>query len=151
MKYQQYTEDCIPFVPDVCSYRDEWIVWWSLCQLAWRWQNEWLLPRDNAITTNWGKVGAHGQSGLFLIIMLTTWWAQSIESESNWAQFDKAVDDVQWVVDQIIDLLKAILAPLAPPPSGTSQVPIPSLGATWMSHHWGQGGLETNENILSTL
>ena len=65
--------------------------------------------------------------------MSTTWWAQSIQSESNWAQFDKAVDDVQWVINQIIDLLKAILAPLAPLPSGTSQAPIPSLGATWMS------------------
>ena len=148
MKDRRYTEDHIPFIPDVCSYYDSWKVWWSLCQLAWQQGKGWPLPRDHTGTTNWGQVGAHGQSGLFLVVMLTTWWAFSIKSEEEWALFDDAVGDVQWVIDQVIDWIKAIPAPTPPQPSGASQKPAKVLSTTWMSHSDGKRQPKPSRRLL---
>ena len=52
-------------------------------------------------------MGARGQSGLFLVIMSTTWWATSIKSEDDWAEFDAVVDDLKWVIDRITEALPA--------------------------------------------
>ena len=70
-------------------------MWWMSCQPAWRQNKGWPLPRDIPSTTNWGiKASARGQNGIFLVVMLTAWWASSIKSEKDWAGFDQAVEDV---------------------------------------------------------
>ena len=130
MKSRAYTVDCIPFVANVSSYRSNWIKWWTLCQPAWRQDSGWPLPRDSVGTTNWAKACAQGQNGLFLIIMSTTWWAASIMSEQDWAEFDKAVDDIHWVIDQILDSLQTLPAST---PSETSQDIPSSPHIGWMA------------------
>ena len=107
MKTRAYSPHCIPYVSNVQSYRNSWVAWWTSCQPSWRQGDGWPLSREYPSTVNWAKVGAHGQSGLFLVIMSTTWWAASIKSEDDWAEFDAAVDNVKWVVDRITEALPA--------------------------------------------
>ena len=107
MKTRTYLPHRIPFVSNVQSYRDGWVAWWTSCQPPWRQKNEWPLSRECPSTVNWAKVGARGQSGLFLVIMSTTWWAASIECEDDWVEFDAAVDDVKWLIDRITEALPA--------------------------------------------
>ena len=115
MKSWAYTVDHIPFIANVSSYRSNWIKWWTSCQPAWRQDSGWPLPRDSVGTTNWAKACAQGQNGLFLIIMLTTWWVASITSEQDWAEFNEAVDDIHWVIDQILDSLQTLPVRVAKP------------------------------------
>jgi hypothetical protein len=78
--------------------------------------------------------------------MSTTWWAASIKSEKDWAEFDEAVDDIHWVIDQAIDFLKALptLAPPAPPE--TSQKPVSGIG--WMARENGKRQLRPTARLL---
>ena len=117
MKTQAYSPHHIPHVSNVQSYRNSWVAWWTSCQPPWRRENGWPLSRECPSTVNWAKVGARGQSGLFLVIMSTTWWATSIKSEDDWAEFDAVVDDLKWVIDRIIEALPAHT------PSETSDTP----------------------------
>jgi hypothetical protein len=111
MRNRSYTPDRIPFVSNVSSYGSHWRLWWTSFQPAWRKDNGWPLPRDNESTSNWVKIGSRGQNGLFLVILSTALWAYSIRSEEEWVLFDEAVNDVKWVIDQVIISLKALQAP----------------------------------------
>jgi len=137
MKTRSYKLERIPFVPDISSYHKKWTEWWTSCQPAWRQRSGWPLPRDVENIANWGiKAGARGQNGLFLVVISNVWRASSIQSEDDWAKFNEAVEDIQWVISQVIDLLKALPAPmpLAPPThSNAPQKSIPVPGATWMN------------------
>ena len=138
----------IPFVSNVPSYRDNWVKWWTSCQFAWC-QKEWPLPRDNEGTTNWVRVGAHGQNGLFLVVLSTAWWAYSVQSEKEWAKFDKEVEDVAWVIGQVIGSIKALQASqpnLQPTPSKTPQQPTSSVA--WMAHRTGKHQPKASRKLL---
>ena len=123
MKSWAYTADHIPFINNVNLYCNNWIKWWTSCQPAWCQNSEWPLPRNSTGATDWTKLCIHGESRLFLIIILTMWWAASIISGQDWVKFNKAVDDVHWVIGQILELLKALPVPMLPLPPRTSQDP----------------------------
>ena len=94
-------------------------------------------PRSEVETTNWFKIGARGQNRLFLIVISTALWAHSIRSEEEWTIFDEAVDDVNWVIGQITDSLKAPAGPAlesmppAPTPPAPAKKSPPSV--SWMN------------------
>ena len=146
MKVRAYTADHTPFVANVSSYCSNWIEWWTLCQPSWHRNKGWPLPRDNASTTNWAKVCARGQSGLFLLIMSTTWWAASIRSEKDWSEFDEAMDDLHWVICQATDSLKTLSTPALPAPTKTSQQLASGIG--WMTHAGGKRQLRPTARLL---
>ena len=77
-------------------------------QPDWRSQGSvWPPPRDiPAVGHNWGKLAHSGPSGFFLVIMALGWWGKLVESHSgDLAEFEVAMDDVLWVVCNIIDSL----------------------------------------------
>ena len=80
--------------------------------------------------------------------MSTTWWAASITSEQDWVEFDEAVDDVHWVVDQILDLLENLPAPTPPSLSEISQNLPSSSRAGWMARTDGKRQLKSTELLL---
>jgi len=137
MKVRKFSADNVPFVSDLSSYRDHWVKWWTSCQPAWRRGKGWPLPREDEGTTNWVKVGARGQNGLFLIVLSTAWWAYSIRSEKEWAEFDEAVDDLKWVIGQVTVSLMALqtsrpsIQPVSPKKTPESSVP-------WMTREAGK-------------
>ena len=152
MKARSYKPEHIPFVPNIISYHEKWTTWWTSCQPAWRQKQGWPLPRDDPSVGKWGlKAGARGQNGLFLVIVSTAWWASSIQSEADWVAFDEAVDDVRWVIDQVISALNALPAPAPPPPytqSDTSKEQLP--GATWMARTSGKRQPKPSRRLLES-
>jgi len=151
MKTRSYKPEHIPFIPDVGLFHKKWTAWWTSCQPAWRQKNGWPLPRDGENLANWGiKAGARGQNGLFLVIISTAWWASSIQSENDWAEFDEAVEDIQWVIGRAIDCLE-VLPPPAPPAPTRSKAPqesVPVPGATWMTRASGKRQPKPSRRLL---
>lgn len=114
MKPRSYETRHIPFISDIGAYSEKWIDWWTSCQPSWRQSEDWPLPREGPGPVNWPiRTCARGKSGLFLVVMSTTWWACSIQSEDDWGKFDEAVDDLHWVIGKAI----ASYETLSPPPS----------------------------------
>ena len=93
------------FVLDVKTYHESWVLWWTACQLSWRTENGWPFSRE-IDKADWGKLCARGQNRLFLVVMSTAWWAISIKSTNTDEQgaFNEAVDNVQWVIKQVLKL-----------------------------------------------
>ena len=151
MRSRSYSTANIPFVSNVPSYHNNWVKWWTSCQPAWH-RKEWPLPRDNEGTTNWVRVGACGQNGLFLVVLSTAWWAYSVRSEKEWAEFDEAVEDVAWVIGQVIGSVKALQASqpdLQPAPSKTPQQPASSIA--WMARETGKCQPKVSRKLLEAL
>jgi hypothetical protein len=148
MKTRSYLPAHIPFISNVLSYRDGWVKWWTSCQPPWRREKGWPLPRDSEGTTNWVKIGARGQNGLFLVVVSTAWWAFSIRSEEEWVEFDKAVDDIKWVIDQVTESYKVLQAskPPAPPAPAPSQKPQPEV--PWMARATGKRQPKPSRKLL---
>jgi hypothetical protein len=105
MKVQSYTADRIPHIYDTNLYCKQWIAWWTACQLPWRKTQGWPFPREQCDNTQWGKLTAHSQNSLFIVVMSTTWWAASLKPTDNRHLFDEAVDDIRWVIKQMLKSL----------------------------------------------
>jgi len=147
MKTQSYASTQVPFICDVGVYSGTWITWWASCQPAWRQNKGWPLPRDGSAT--WGaKSWARGHNGLFLVVMSTAWWASSIQSAKDWVEFDEAVEDVQWVLDQLITSFETLPAPAPPTRSDIPKVPVPAQGATWMARESGKCQPKPSRRLL---
>lgn len=102
MKTRLYTADRIPHVADANIYSKQWVLWWTACQPPWRQGQGWPLPREQHDSTKWGKLGARGQNGLFVVVMSTTWWAASLKTADDRCLFDEAVDDIRWVIERML-------------------------------------------------
>jgi len=150
MKTRSYDPTQIPFISDVGLYSKEWTSWWTLCQPAWRQSEGWPLPREEQGAAKWGiKAGARGHNGIFLVIMSTTWWASSIKSAEDWAKFDEAMEDIQWVVDRMAAASQeALPVPPPPVPPTPSQEPMPAQGAPWMAREGGKRQPKPSRRML---
>jgi hypothetical protein len=75
-------------------------------------------------------------------------WAFSAKSEEDWAEFDEAVDDLKWVINQTIDAYKAITPPTPPAPTESSEVSEPPEGPNWMARTGGKRKAKPSRKIL---
>ena len=103
---------------------------------------------------NWGKLGVRGQNGIFIVVMSTTWWAASLKPTDDQAIFDEAVDDVRWVIEQILEPLEAP-APgateAAKDPSPPQGVQEPTSKATWQTRGDGKRQSKPSRRLLEAL
>lgn len=59
----------------------------------------------------WDKVSYSGPNGLFLVVLSLGWWGKAVEGGSgNVAEFETAVEDVTWVLSEILSGLPNIPA-----------------------------------------
>ena len=126
---RSYNAEHIPHVPDVDTYHKRWLAWWKVCQPAWRKTNGWPFSKEET-DVGWGKLKARGQNGIFIVVMSTTWWASSIESPEDRRAFEEAVDDLRWVLEQLLRLHSTSNAPDPPPPPAGPEI-LPS-NAPWL-------------------
>ena len=49
--------------------------------------------------------------------MATCWWAQAVASAEDFALFEEAIDDVHWVIQELICIGSLPLAPNKPQPA----------------------------------
>ena len=102
MKGRKYSKKNILIVDDVDRYRLEWIGWWTASQPKWWSTQLWPFPKDGEGDGSWEGFPARGKDGIFLAIMATCWWAQAVVSAEDFILFEEAVDDVHWVVQELI-------------------------------------------------
>lgn len=150
MKARGYKDSDIPYISDVGAYSKAWISWWRACQPSWRQTQEWPLPKEAPIGARWEKLAARGQNGMFIVVMSTTWWAIAIESPDHYRVFDEAVDDVRWVIEQVLNSSSGV--------TNTSQVPSPepsstdtAPGATWMKRGDGKRRSKPSRVLLESM
>ena len=102
MKGRKYTKKALPVVGNIRKYRDDWIGWWTASQPKWRSTESWPFPKGNESIGGWESFPARGPNGIFLAIMATCWWAQAVESAEDFMLFEEVIDDIHWVVQQLI-------------------------------------------------
>ena len=103
MKSRRYGNNHIPFIADVGAYQDIWTKWWVACQPSWRKDTGLPLSKEQVENPTWERLSSCGQSGLFLVIMSTSWWATSLQSPNQRHSFEEAVDDIRWVIEQQVN------------------------------------------------
>lgn len=99
-----HQHNSVPSIADIGQFHQNWIVWWGSCQLKWRSVATWPYSRENAEGMDWSRLNVTGPHGLFAIIMSASWWASSIDSDPCHAAFSIAVDDLHWVMENLIHL-----------------------------------------------
>ena len=137
LKMRLYGGQHILHVPEASIYHQRWLSWWTACQLPWRKVNGWLFSREDS-DVSWGKLDAPGQNGVFLVVMLTTWWASSLKSPEDLLVFNEAVGDIHWVLGQLLKWHPGPGMSDTPPlPSPVdSQTPVTT--ANWLVHPAGK-------------
>lgn len=81
-----------------------WQKWWSALQPDWR-DNPmggWPLLRDIPDDETWAMLATGGPIGLVTVIMTLSWWLPVLQSDSDHEVFWSSVDDVNWILAQIV-------------------------------------------------
>jgi hypothetical protein len=95
----------VPVIDKLSEFEAAWKRWWEGMQPGWRLDDKMKLARK--VTDNpenaWSSSTLYhaGPIGFRLIIMALAWWGEVIKDQQQ-AEFFKAVEDVQWVLEQIL-------------------------------------------------
>ena len=98
---------------DVPQFQKHWIDWYIFLQEPARFEREddkiaaksLLLPRFIRSEAKWDGLRRGGPNGVFILILTLYWWSLAVEGEDDMTViYERAVDDVNWVLDQIIAL-----------------------------------------------
>ena len=96
-----HQRNSVPTITDIQGFRDNWVDWWRSCQPKWRLVEPWPFPHDDAKGEDWARLNITGPHGLFAVVISTSWWATSTNSDSHRTAFDAAVTDLQWVIENL--------------------------------------------------
>ena len=84
---------------------------------------------------------------MFIVVVSTTWWASSLESAEEWSAFNEAVDDVRWVLEQLLKLQQPALSTPDPPMlSKDTQKPVSK--PNWMARSSGKRQPKPSRKIM---
>jgi hypothetical protein len=97
--------DKTPVLED--GYAKRWQKWWMEMQPKARIASEWPPSRVVSDDTTWAVLGRVGPTGFVMVMMALSWWAVSALSGTEGsveeaAVFHDAVDDVNWVLGQML-------------------------------------------------
>ena len=103
-------------VSDTTDYAKTWVRWWTTCQPAGRAMGPWPFSRDSS-EVEWGRLLKGGKHGIFLAVLLLSWWAASLDRNAIPREFTEAITDLNWV---ICELTGTIMAPTPTTPKKTT-------------------------------
>jgi hypothetical protein len=80
----------------------QWKWWWVSMQPEWRNNGDvWPPTREHSGYEEWAILASGGSNGLFLVILSLSWWAKADLTDNTREVLLSAIEDVQWVIDQI--------------------------------------------------
>ncbi|KAJ7642661.1 hypothetical protein DFH06DRAFT_999755 [Mycena polygramma] len=85
-----------PEIPDVEEYGEEWWGWWVDINPAWRQKKR---PMKRGDGPSWACLDINGQNGFLNVLVGLKWWRDELEEGSP--DWEEAVDDVTWVLQQM--------------------------------------------------
>jgi len=58
---------------------------------------------------DWGRLSRAGPNGFFLVMLTLAWWAETVGKSKipQYAEFEVAVEDVNWVLSEMIQHVPA--------------------------------------------
>lgn len=145
MKSRKYTKKSLPVVDDIRKYRDNWIGWWTASQPKWRSTESWPFPKSVENIGGWEDFPARGPNGIFLAVMATCWWAQAMTSAEDFMLFEEVVDDVHWVIQQLIHSHSSQAVPDKPQP------PLPTSWTRTFARSDGKRQVKPSQRVRDTL
>jgi hypothetical protein len=92
----------MPLIADVQAFQEQWVIWWGSCQPKWRSTGTWPYSRDDCEGKDWARLNVTGPSGLFAVVMSTSWWVSAMGPDSHHEVFNAAVEDLHWVIGCLI-------------------------------------------------
>jgi len=105
-----------PVIDDPDAYGKQWVEWWKKVQPDWRDVEDWPDQPFDVGEKDWGSLPNGGKDGLFVAMVSLGWWILAQDPASSLSKFlIDAIEDVTWVVNQLITSLSATLD--SPPPS----------------------------------
>ncbi|KAF9781082.1 hypothetical protein BJ322DRAFT_1023199 [Thelephora terrestris] len=113
----------IPKVTSTEKFEGLRIQWWTAAQPEWSDTGSWRFPQGD-VNGDWGaKLSSGGKDGLFLAVMSLGWWAH-VQDLAVKSSLDAAINDVSWVMKQLITSISArtiAFSPLPDPLAASSQ------------------------------
>lgn len=94
---------------------------------------------------SWEDFPAHGQNGIFLVVMATCWWARAMESAEDFALFEEAVDDILWVIQELTRTHSS------PPASDEPQPPASESWTRTFSRDNGKRAVKPSQRVRDTI
>lgn len=83
-----------------------WRGWWIKMQPSWR-GTEWPLSRAGlSLSESWPETLKGGRNGMEAVLITLSWWCSVVKSESQRREWDSAVEDVSWVLEQMVRYMK---------------------------------------------
>jgi hypothetical protein len=83
------------------SFMISWWKWWTVLQPPSR-RNGAELSREVVNGELWAEIRKGSQNGLFTVILCLAWWQRAASTSAQIKEFKVAVEDVIWVMDQIL-------------------------------------------------
>ena len=103
--------DKAPPVDKASEFGATWKAWWKILQPEWQIPDDthpWPLVRDLPPNERWQKLVKGGRNGFVLVLLSLTWWMMREKDESRkTVESSSAFTDVQWVLEQMIQVLRA--------------------------------------------
>lgn len=97
-----------PPIQDIHTFANQFWTWWCGLQPAWRKlsipQYGQAVPALRTVAGGWAELDKPGLNGFLSIIAALNWWGAQVQAEE--AQFlfwNAAVEDVSWVMEQLIE------------------------------------------------
>jgi len=92
-----------PQINDISAYSAAWWAWWSGLQPSSRRGDAPNKLKKIATDANdWVELQKGSANGFFGMVLALSWWANAAKTEDEREAVGKAIDDVLWVLDQII-------------------------------------------------
>jgi hypothetical protein len=98
----------LPTIENCVEYGSLWRGWWKLLQPEWRVEedSDWPLSREVPDGEKWESLSKGGANGLFVVLMSLSWWVEQAKDHREKREAESAVEDVQWVLEQIHEAME---------------------------------------------
>jgi hypothetical protein len=96
--------DLPPVISDLESFVKSWWFWWTNLQPEWQKGSGEILSRE--INGGWSSICKGGSNGFFMVVLTLAWWLDGINGVTGDDEFSKALNEVNWVLDNLLSSSK---------------------------------------------
>ncbi|KAJ3964964.1 hypothetical protein EV361DRAFT_811417 [Lentinula raphanica] len=92
----------------VSEFSTQWWEWWSMINPTWRERDiaTGRLVINETDDGDWSMLIRPGQCGILTILMCLFWWRQHLTMPSQSQDWNSALEDVSWVIEELIQATK---------------------------------------------
>ncbi|KAJ6504285.1 hypothetical protein C8R47DRAFT_1248391 [Mycena vitilis] len=91
-----------PTIDDLSLFRRQWNTWWVFLNPAWRAAGSSGAALRREEGRDWECLKEPGVNGLYTVLICLKWWKAALDAGKEDAEWDEAVSDVTWAIQQIM-------------------------------------------------